>query len=183
MLGKNLPASGGGCWRRIAPERAFCAHLLNLPRLRLAEPRGELLELTGSHKATSRPSGALWGRLMGCSRSVAGTGAFSLQVPRYMLVLTPVFYLLSQVESCRAAAGGDVFFGSAMPSPPSRTMPVVQLVWFNPRRSGANSGCRRNKRTRQGGTDSSGIPRAAGRLSRGHPSCTLGLDAQPSPGV
>lgn len=132
MLGKNLPASGGGCWRHIAPERAFCAHLLNLPWLRLAEPWGELLELTGSHKATSCPSGALWGHLMGCSHSVAGTGAFSLQVPKYMLVRTPVFYLLSQVESCRAAAGGDVFFGSAVLSSPSRTMPMVQLVWFNP---------------------------------------------------
>lgn len=57
-------------------------------------------------------------------RSAAGTGAFSLQIPKYMFFLffffPLAFCLLSQVGPCRAAAAGDVCLGSggAVPAEP-----------------------------------------------------------------
>lgn len=78
----------------------------------LAEPREKLLELRGgSRKIADHPYGALCGRLMGRYHSAAGSGAFSRQIPKYMgFFFPPVFCLLSEVGSCRAAAGGDGFF-------------------------------------------------------------------------
>lgn len=87
MLGKNFagvwPEAAGGTspWKRafLCP---FAKSAVAPAYRELAEPMGEAPGDEGG--LTGHPHGAPCGGLMGCYHSAAGTGAFSLQIPKYL---------------------------------------------------------------------------------------------------
>lgn len=85
-----LPASGLRLLEAHRPGKGlFCAHFRNLPSSSLQGAGrawgGSSWRGGGSHQP---PDGAPCGGLMGCYHSEAETGAFSLQIPKYLVLFS-----------------------------------------------------------------------------------------------